>query len=33
MLTPINFDMNKYKDILGSTKNDTHRYSDDLPYA
>ncbi|CAL5981703.1 Conserved_hypothetical protein [Hexamita inflata] len=33
MLTPINFDMNKYKDILGSTKNDTYRYSDDLPYA
>ncbi|CAL6016563.1 Conserved_hypothetical protein [Hexamita inflata] len=33
MITPINFDMNKYKDILGSTKNDTYRYSDDLPYA
>ncbi|CAL6091360.1 Conserved_hypothetical protein [Hexamita inflata] len=33
MLTPINFDMKQYKDILGSTKNDAHRYSDDLPYA
>ncbi|CAL5975622.1 Conserved_hypothetical protein [Hexamita inflata] len=33
MITPINFDMKQYKDILGSTKNDTHRYSDDLPYA
>ncbi|CAL6086354.1 Conserved_hypothetical protein [Hexamita inflata] len=33
MITPINFDMKQYKDVLGKTKNDTHRYSDDLPYA
>ncbi|CAL6032894.1 Conserved_hypothetical protein [Hexamita inflata] len=33
MLTPINFDMKQYKDVLGKTKNDTYRYSDDLPYA
>ncbi|CAL6099701.1 Conserved_hypothetical protein [Hexamita inflata] len=33
MLTPINFDMKQYKDILGSTKKDIQRYSNDLPYA
>ncbi|CAL6075156.1 Conserved_hypothetical protein [Hexamita inflata] len=33
MITPINFDMKQYKDVLGKTKNDTYRYSDDLPYA
>ncbi|CAL6032976.1 Conserved_hypothetical protein [Hexamita inflata] len=33
MITPINFDMKQYKDVLGKTKNDTHRYSDDLPYT
>ncbi|CAL6066511.1 Conserved_hypothetical protein [Hexamita inflata] len=33
MITPINFDMKQYKDILGSTKKDIQRYSNDLPYS
>ncbi|CAL6113040.1 Conserved_hypothetical protein [Hexamita inflata] len=33
MLTPLNFSMSKYKDVLGVTKNNTERYSDDLPFS
>ena len=33
MITPLNFDMNKYKNTLGTTKKDIQRYSSDLPYS
>ena len=31
-VSPLNFDMKEYKNVLGTTKKNTQRFSEDLPY-